>query len=622
LQQQTYEGVALMAQPPALSLSRKIRARLNHLRRGLFLVWTPAPGWTTLWGSLLVVQGVLPVATVHLTRLLVDGLVHSMSGNGNWESFRPVVILAVLLGVTLLLTELLQTGIEWARSNQSEFIQDHISALIHKKSIAVDLSFYDSADYHNHLYRARQDASSRPQALLESAGSLLQNSITLLGMASILAPYGIWLPLVLLLSTLPAFYVVLSYNQRYHKWWERTTQEWRWVQHYDWMLTALQAAPEIRLFGLGDHFQSAYRTLRGRLRGERLDMIKRQSLARLGAGASALAISGAAMAWMVHLALKKLVTLGDLVLFYQAFQRGQALLRSLLGNLSQMYANSVFLGNLFEFLDLKPKIVDPRNPSPVPVPLRQGIRFRDVFFQYPGSKRAALQSFNLTIRPGQVVAIVGSNGAGKSTLVKLLCRFYDPTDGNIEWDGIDIRNFSVNEFRKSVSVLFQSSLQYQATVRENITFGDIASRPTQSRIEDAAQGAGAQDMVLRLPRGYDTLLGKWFAEGAELSGGEWQRLALARAFLRKAQLIILDEPTSAIDSWAEADWLDRFRDLAQGRTGIIITHRFTVAMRADLIHVMQDGKIVESGTHEELVRRDGLYAQSWAAQYQANQTIP
>ena len=611
-----------MAQPPALSLSRKIRARLNHLRRGLFLVWTPAPGWTTLWGSLLVVQGVLPVATVHLTRLLVDGLVHSMSGNGNWESFRPVVILAVLLGVTLLLTELLQTGIEWARSNQSEFIQDHISALIHKKSIAVDLSFYDSADYHNHLYRARQDASSRPQALLESAGSLLQNSITLLGMASILAPYGIWLPLVLLLSTLPAFYVVLSYNQRYHKWWERTTQEWRWVQHYDWMLTALQAAPEIRLFGLGDHFQSAYRTLRGRLRGERLDMIKRQSLARLGAGASALAISGAAMAWMVHLALKKLVTLGDLVLFYQAFQRGQALLRSLLGNLSQMYANSVFLGNLFEFLDLKPKIVDPRNPSPVPVPLRQGIRFRDVFFQYPGSKRAALQSFNLTIRPGQVVAIVGSNGAGKSTLVKLLCRFYDPTDGNIEWDGIDIRNFSVNEFRKSVSVLFQSSLQYQATVRENITFGDIASRPTQSRIEDAAQGAGAQDMVLRLPRGYDTLLGKWFAEGAELSGGEWQRLALARAFLRKAQLIILDEPTSAIDSWAEADWLDRFRDLAQGRTGIIITHRFTVAMRADLIHVMQDGKIVESGTHEELVRRDGLYAQSWAAQYQANQTIP
>lgn len=599
------------------ALYQKIRTQLNHLRRGFSLVWTPAPGWTSLWAVLLVVQGLLPVATVHLTRLLVDSLVYSMSGNGTWESFRPVVTFAILLGLTLLLTELLQTGIEWARSNQSEFIQDHISALIHGKSVAVDLSFYDSADFHDHLYRARQDASSRPQALLESAGSLLQNGITLLGMASILVPYGTWLPLVLLLSTFPAFYVVLSYNRRYHKWWEQTTPEWRWVQHYDWMLTALQAAPEIRLFGLGDHFQSAYRTLRRRLRGERLAMIKQQSIARLGAGASALAISGAAMAWMVHLAFRRLVTLGDLVLFYQAFQRGQALLRSLLGSLGQIYANSIFLGNLFEFLDLRPRIVDPLDPRPVPIPLAQGIRFQDVCFRYPGSERVALQSFNLTIRPGQVVAIVGSNGAGKSTLVKLLCRFYDPNIGSIEWDGVDIRDFSVDDLRKSVSVLFQTPLHYQATVRENIAFGDVGTTATQTEIEEAARGAGAQELALSLPRGYDTLLGKWFAEGAELSGGEWQRLALARAFLRKAQIIILDEPTSAIDSWAEADWLDRFRDLAQGRTGIIITHRFTVAMRADLIHVMQEGRIVESGTHEELVTREGLYAQSWIAQYQA-----
>lgn len=591
---------------------------MGDLKRGFALVAKPAPGWTTLWVILLVLQGLLPVATVHFTRLLVDSLVGFLSGDGGWTSFRPTMMLACLLGVAYLLTELMQSGIEWARANQSELIQDHISSLIHEKSVAVDLSFYDSPDYHDHLYRARQDATSRPLALLESAGSLLQNGITLLGMASVLLPYGVWLPFVLLFSTAPAFYVVLKFNRRYHDWWKETTPNWRWTQHYDWMLTSLQAAPEIRLFDLGDHFQSAYRTLRRRLRGERLDLIKRQSLARLGAGIAALFISGTAMAWMVYLAMKRLVTLGDLVLFYQAFNRGQTLLRSLLSSLSQIYTNSIFLGNLFEFLDLKPRVVDSHPCRPLPGRFSEGIRFRDVCFKYPGSDRVALDGLELTIQPGQIAAIVGPNGAGKSTILKLLCRFYDPERGSIELDGIDLRHLSTQELRRAISVLFQAPLQYHATVRENIAFGDLRSDPSQSEIEVAARGARAQEIISRLPKGYDTLLGKWFTDGSELSGGEWQRLALARAFLRKAQIIILDEPTSAMDSWAEADWLERFRELARGRTGIIITHRFTVAMRADVIHVMRDGRVVESGTHDKLIVLGGLYAQSWLAQMQAS----
>jgi ATP-binding cassette subfamily B protein len=295
---------------------------------------------------------------------------------------------------------------------------------------------------------------------------------------------------------------------------------------------------------------------------------------------------------------------------------------SLLGNLGQIYSNSLFLANLFEFLALKPLVVDPPDPVPAPAALREGIHFQQITFRYPGSERLALRHFELTIPAGRTVAIVGANGAGKSTLIKLLCRFYDPESGHITIDGIDVRDLSIRDLRRLITVLFQMPVSYQATAAENIALGDISAAPRAARIEAAARGAGAHEIIARLPRGYDTLLGKAFADGAELSGGEWQRLALARAFLRQTQIVILDEPTSFMDSWAEAEWLQRFRQLVDGRTAIIITHRFTTAMRADMIHVMQEGQIVESGTHDELLDLDGLYAQSWTAQMSAEPGIP
>ena len=242
------------------------------------------------------------------------------------------------------------------------------------------------------------------------------------------------------------------------------------------------------------------------------------------------------------------------------------------------------------------------------------ICFRDVSFCYPGSRRVALENFNLIIPAGQTVAIVGPNGAGKSTLLKLLCRFYDPDAGAIEIDGVDMRELPLEELRGLITVLFQQPVHYNDTVADNISFADLASYPDQAAIHAAAESAGADEIVRRLPRGYASLLGKSFADGTELSVGEWQRIALARAFLREAPILILDEPTSAMDPWAEADWLERFRSLSAGRTAILITHRLTTAMRADVIHVMADGRIVESGSHEKLRARGGLYAQSWAAQ--------
>ena len=590
--------------------------RLSYLRQTWWLVWAASRGWTLAWAVLLVAQGLLPAATVYLTRLLVDSLVATAGSGTSWEVIRPTLTLAALMAGVILLGEFLQSASEWIRTAQSELVQDHISNLIHQKALAVDIAYYESPEYYDRLYRARNDLSSRPLALLESGGSLLQNGVTLLAMATVLVPYGAWLPLVLLISTLPALYAVLRTNRHYHRWWEETTADRRWTQYYDSMLTHGAVAGELRLFDLGGHFQAAFQVLRRRLRAERLRLLRDQSLARMGAGAVALLLSGAVMAWMLWRALQGAVTLGDLVLFYQAFNRGQSLLRSLLGNVGQIYTNSLFLANLFEFINLKPEVVDPPQPVPAPPVLKDAIRFRQVTFRYPGSERATLQDFNFTIPAGRTVAIVGPNGAGKTTLVKLLCRFYDPEAGSIELDGIDIRRLSLEALRKMITVLFQFPATYHDTAAQNIAFGDLAARPGRAEIEAAARSAGAHDTIARLPKGYDTLLGKWFADGAELSGGEWQRIALARAYLRRAQIIILDEPTSFMDSWSEAEWFDQFRALANGRTAIVITHRFTVARRADLICVMDNGRIVESGSHEALLARGGLYAQSWTAQMQ------
>ena len=593
---------------------RSAMARLRNLPRVFALVWNTSRGYTSAWALLLVVQGLLPAAAIFLSRLLVDALVDAVGAGTSWEIVRPVVLFAALMAGTLLLTEVLHNVQEWIRTAQAEFVRDRVSALIHEKSAAVDIAFYESADFHDRLERARSDANDRFIALLEGSGSVLQNSITLLAVATMLLPYGLWLPPALLVSTLPALYVVILFNHRYHQWWQRTTPDRRWTQYFETMLTHSGAAPEMRLFNLSGHFMTSFRTIRRRLRGEQLRMVGRQSIARVAAGSVSLLVSGAAMAWMVWRALSGSVTLGDLVLFYQAFSRGQVLMRNLLTNVGQIYANSMYIGDLFEFLEAESVIVDPSDPKAVPLSLVRRLEVRNVTFRYPGSDREALSDFDLTIAAGRTVAIVGPNGAGKSTLVKLLCRFYDPAAGSIRFDDVDIKDLTIEDMRRQVTVLFQFPLRYHATVAENISLGDFRRTPTPEKIEAAARAAGVHDLISGLPKGYGSLLGRWFVDGSELSGGEWQRMALARAFVREAPIIILDEPTSFMDSWAEIEWLDRFRELAKGRTALIITHRFTTAMRADEIHVMDGGKIVESGSHEDLLALGGLYAESWAAQ--------
>ncbi len=597
-------------------LSTKLRfalAQMAYLPQALALVWTAARRWTIAWAVLLLVQGLLPVATVWLTRLLVDGLVAAKDAGATWDTLAPLLLIVALMASVMLLTEILRSAAGWVRTAQSELLKDHISGLIHQKSVAVDLAFYESPEYHDRLHRARDEAGYRPVALVEGLGQLLQNGVTLLAMGAVLLPFGWWLPLALLASTLPAFGVVLHYNLQQHEWRQRSTADERRTWYYDWLLTSGETAAEVRLFGLGGLVQSLYQTLRRRLRGERLRLARKGAFAELAAGTVALLVTGAALAWMVWQVHQRDVTLGSLALFYQAFQQGQRLMRSLLEGVGQVYTNVLFLGNLFDFLALRPRVTDPPQPIAAPQLLRTGIGLHQITFRYPGSERVALDDFSLTIPAGQIAALVGPNGAGKSTLIKLLCRLYDPDAGRIEVDGVDLKQLEIAHLRRLFTVLFQQPVHYSATVAENIALGGLAE-PSRSEVEDAARAAGADEPVGRLPQGYDTLLGKWFAGGMELSVGEWQRLALARAFLRQAPILLLDEPTSAMDSWAEADWHERFRQLAAGRTVLIITHRFTTAMRADIIHVMAEGRIAESGSHQELLARGGLYAQSWTTQ--------
>ncbi|MBI5029669.1 MAG: ABC transporter ATP-binding protein [Chloroflexi bacterium] len=594
-----------------IDLTPKLK-RILLLRRAVRLVWQSAPGWTSASIVLVVVQGTLPLAQLYLLKLIVDAVTAALqSPNRNLDSAMWFI---VALGVVTLLGALAASLSTLVSDVQGQSVTDHVASIIHEKSVGVDLAYYENSQYYDTLHRAQQEASYRPTRIVNGFVQVGQSSLALLALVGLLFSLHWVIAVVLLVAAIPGTLVRLRYSQQLYAWQRQRTTTERQAWYFQWMMVGEPHAKEIRLFNLGKLFIERFRDLRAMLRRERLQLATRRVLIDLLTQvAGTLAIFGA-LAYIAMQTVAGAITLGDLVMYYQAFQRGQNYLREILSGLANLYEDSLFLTNLYEFLDLKPRVVLPTSPRLMPKPMQRGIAFEHVRFDYAEATHPTLDDISLTIRPGEHIALVGANGAGKTTLVKLLCRLYDPTAGRITIDGIDLRELDLTALRRQISIIFQDYARYHLTARENIWLGNTIIPSMDEQVMRAAREAGADQVIEKLPHGYDTRLGKWFNDGQELSIGEWQKIALARAFVRDAQIVVLDEPTSALDASAEYQVFQKFRALAAGRTTILISHRFSTVRMADCIYVLANGKIAESGSHDELMRRGGEYARMFELQ--------
>jgi len=592
---------------------RLLRARvIAQLRRTLRLVWQSGPGWTVASLALLVVQAVLPLLTLYLIKLVVDAVAVAIPDKG--VAFGPVAVLVGLAGAVALVSAVCRSLAGFVSEGQAQAVTDHMHDILHAKAVEVDLEHYENSQYHDTLQRALQEASFRPTHILNGLIQVAQSGIALLVMAGLLFSFHWGVAVILFLAAVPGVILRARYAGLSYRWQRQHTTTERRAWYFHWLLTGIVHAKEVRLFDLGPLFRRRFRDTRTHLRRERLRLSTKRSAADLAGQSSLILAVFGAYAFIAYRAVQGAITIGDLVMYYQAFQRGQDFLREMLTGLAGLYEDHLFLRSVYEFLDLERKVLEPPAPKAVPRPMRAGIVFDHVSFHYPTGTRKVLQDVSLTIRPGESVALVGENGSGKTTLIKLLCRLYDPTGGTITVDGVDVRDFATAALRREIGVIFQDYAQYQVTAKENIWFGNVEAATDHDRIVAAARRSGADEVIKGLKHGYDTVLGKWLEDGEELSIGEWQKVALARAFMRDAQIVVLDEPTSALDAKAEYEVFERFRRLAEGRTTILISHRLSTVKMADRIYVLGDGRIVESGTHDQLVREGGRYGRLYETQ--------
>ncbi|MCD6585870.1 MAG: ABC transporter ATP-binding protein [Desulfobacteraceae bacterium] len=589
-----------------------IKSRLRHtvrLDRAIRFVWQAGPGWFIYSSVFVVLQGALPLVAIYLMKLIVDSVTASIGAQDTAAALREVLFYIALAGGVAIFQILVQSLSNLIQEGLSLTVSDRMYDVLHTKSMAVDLDYYENPKYFDTLHQAQREGPFRPTGIVNTLMLLSQNSISLLAMAALLMSFHWGVTFILFAAAAPGILVRVKYSRKMFLWHRKRTPENRKAMYFNWILTGNIHAKEVRLFGIGDDISAQFTNTRQILRQEQLTITRQRTIADFFSQAIGTLAIFAALGAIAYRAVLGLITLGDMVMFFQAFQRGLIFLRNLLKNVADLYENNLFLSYLYEFLDVKSQVNDPDEPQPIPKQFQHGISFNRVCFHYPNTNQMVLKDITFEIKPGEVVALVGENGSGKTTLVKLLCRLYDPTQGQIALEGVSLDKFDTNAFRHELSVIFQDFVQYHLTVNDNIRFGniDLACKDTEA-IRNAARNAGADQIIAALPKGYQTILGKLFKGGVELSIGQWQMIALARAFMRDARLIVLDEPTSSLDPIIEYEIFSRFKDMLKNKSAILISHRFSTVQMADKIVALKNGRIVEQGTHQDLMQKNGYYA--------------